>query len=466
MPSPPPPPGAPAAAPVVVVGGGLAGMAAAARLAKAGHPVELYEAAASLGGSWAPSEVDGLLVDAAPAVLGFPAPWRDLFRKSGRPLEAELERRGLALAPATAARYRFADGTELMLPAERGAQHAALTRAYGTAVAVRWQELLDGLDRVWQRVRPLGLEAELRDRGQLDREVRRALRSRQTLAQLAAGLDEPHLEAVVRSVAYRLGSAPELTPAWCAVELSVARKFGRWTVTATDGGPDTGRSSVLVELLAARLALRRVPVHLGRRVTRVHAEAGRVTAVSTADGQRLPASAVVSTVDPWQLVDELAPATSRSGRRARRRWRPAGSPTVTHHRSSPGDRDDADDWAHLTGGEHPFGSDQTTGTAGPGPADVQETVLLDRLGVPTVSYRRPTVDGGALVSTHDHTRAEPRRSAGIAWHGFRSWLDRPPVAGEPSGLFLAGPFSRGGSSAPSVVLSAALAAYACSDHLG
>ena len=43
--------------PVVVIGGGLAGMAAAARLAKAGHPVELHEQRASLGGRWASYEL-------------------------------------------------------------------------------------------------------------------------------------------------------------------------------------------------------------------------------------------------------------------------------------------------------------------------------------------------------------------------------------------------------------------------
>ena len=40
--------------PIAVVGGGVAGMAAAARLAKVGHAVDLYEQAGVLGGSWAP----------------------------------------------------------------------------------------------------------------------------------------------------------------------------------------------------------------------------------------------------------------------------------------------------------------------------------------------------------------------------------------------------------------------------
>ena len=68
-------------------------------------------------------------------MLGFPAPWRDLFRKSGRPLEAELARLGYELAPAGPAVVVFADGTELTWPADRAGQLDTLTTAYGRTVA-------------------------------------------------------------------------------------------------------------------------------------------------------------------------------------------------------------------------------------------------------------------------------------------------------------------------------------------
>src|SRR6185436_4338855 len=122
--------------PVVVIGGGLAGLAAAARLAKAGYPVELYERSDVLGGSWAPYQLeDGVTVDDAPSIIGFPAPWRDLFRKSGRPLEAELDRMGYALAPAEPPTLIFADGAQLSFPSDRGGQYATLADAYGRPVA-------------------------------------------------------------------------------------------------------------------------------------------------------------------------------------------------------------------------------------------------------------------------------------------------------------------------------------------
>ena len=254
--------------PVVVIGGGLAGLAAAARLAKAGHQVELYERSDRLGDTWAPYQLtSGLTVDDAPSIIGFPAPWRDLFRKSGRPLEAELAKMGYALEPAQPATMIFADGAELTLPTDRGGQYAALAAAYGNSVAERWRDLIDRLDNVWQTLRGLGLEAELRSRRQLTRTVRRSLFGpRMTLADLATSIDHDHLGALIRSVAYRMGSLPEQTPAFVAVELSMRRTFGHWQVQPldTNSGLDAGRSSVLVEALAGRLALRKVAVWRGR----------------------------------------------------------------------------------------------------------------------------------------------------------------------------------------------------------
>ena len=424
--------------PVVVVGGGLAGLAAAARLAKAGHPVELYERSDTLGGRWAANDLPGIgPVDAAPGILTFPAPWRDLFRKSGRPLEAELSRSGHALVPASPVRYRFADGTVLTLPTDRGAQHATLRAAFGVGPADRWRDLLDELDQVWQILRPLGLEHPLEGRQQLPRPVRARLRARRSLAWLAARLAEPHLEALVRSLACRHGSRPERTPAWVAVDLSISRTFGHWHLAATEPAShpaDTGRSSVLVEALTARLQQRRVQVHLRTAVRGLDVVDGRVVGIRTAAGSRT-AAAVVVTTDPWHLVEDLLPSgTAPALRRRTQRLRPAAAPTVEHS------------WM-----------DRPAQT-------VTETVELTADGTPVVSWARPVGDG-TVVSRHDYRRTTPTPSAGAAWRGWRSWLDRPPVTPGVPGLYTAGPASPGGDGPSQVVLSGALASYACHQAL-
>jgi phytoene dehydrogenase-like protein len=424
--------------PVIVIGGGLAGLAAAARLAKAGHAVELYEQSDRLGGTWAPYQLQsGVTVDDAPAIIGFPAPWRDLFRKSGRPLEAALARMGYALVPARPPTMIFADGSELTLPTDRGGQHAKMADAYGRSVTDRWQQLLDRLDQVWQSLRGLVLEAELRGRHQLNRTIKRSLfGSRQTVADLAASMNHEQLGALIRSVAYRSGSVPERTPAFAAVELSMMRTFGRWQIQPVDphSGLDIGRSSILVEALAARVALREVDVHLSCTIESITVSNGRVAGVATSDGFR-PAAAVVVTCDPWQAFHELLPAgAARHTRRRLRNLNPAAAPTITHQEAEP-------------------------------PTDfVAETVHLSDAGIPTVNYQRRRADAG-LQTVHDFTTPLPRPSCGVAWNGFTSWLRRPPVTTEVPGLYAASPSSPAGPSASQVVLSAALATYGCHDYL-
>jgi len=305
---------------------------------------------------------------------------------------------------------------------------------------------VDQLDAVWQAVRPLGLESELRDRHQL-KPARATLQPRRSVSRLAARLDEPHLAAIVASTAYRLGSVPDRTPGWCAVELSVARTFGRWQIQSDDPAGPSGRSSVLVETLAGRLALRKVTVHLERAVTEVLTTGGRVSGIRTLDGTRTPAAAVISTLDPWRTA-ELLPqlGTERAERGRRRRRRPALAPTISHRLD-------------------PTPADVSPAVESPALESlVRETVALSDSGVPTITYSRP-VTSGTLHSVHDYRHTTPDPGVGLAWNGFRSWLDRPRVTTDLSGFFTAGPFSPGGSSPSSVVLSGALASYGCHDYL-
>ena len=99
---------------VVVVGGGVAGLAAAARLAAAGHRVTLLEQAPEVGGKLGIHQRAGFTFDTGPSLLTMPEVFRELFAATGDPLDRVLPLR--RLDPLTS--YRWPDGTLLDLPAE------------------------------------------------------------------------------------------------------------------------------------------------------------------------------------------------------------------------------------------------------------------------------------------------------------------------------------------------------------
>lgn len=424
----------------VVVGGSLAGIAAAGRLAKLGYAVTLLEREAALGGRYRGADVavDGRVVraDALPGVLLLPAPWRDLFKKSGRTMEAELTRAGLALVPGPATAHRFADGTEFVLPSDRGDQHDNLSAAFGTPAANRWRDLVDELVDVWQALRPLGMETLNNPTPTFAHSS--ALMPKQSVADLAERIEHPHLATLIRDIAWREGSDPANTPAWRACRLAVERTFGRWIlIDSTTRAPRA--MSELIDVLTARLSTRKVTVRYACEVTDL------TEGVHLASGEHLlhgELGKAVCTINPWRYAD-LVRAPS-----AARRLSPALAPAVTQR---------------LV--ERPAGSEAVTEI-------VEHTEPGLHSAPPNVRWSREIDTGLALESRHDFTRAAPDPSFGLAWRAarrllpgrrrFAQWLAQPTgsgLAGLPSPQpVLAGPWLRGGPHPEQSVLSGAIAA--------
>ncbi|MDF1487917.1 hypothetical protein [Tessaracoccus caeni] len=237
---------------VSVQGATLAGMAAAARLARLGHPVTVHTCGEPLGGRWAPA---GDAESSLPPLIILPAAWRDLFKKTGRALDPELARRGLRFAPAPPVRHLFDDGTSLDLPSERGAQFYALAERYGTSVAERWRDLLDGADDAWTAARRFGVESPASPASPAHR---RSLWLDRTLADLADRVDEPHLARILLDLRFPAGTASTAAPGLLATRLAVERQFGRWQLV--DGDGHARPSSLLLELLIERLSARGVQI--------------------------------------------------------------------------------------------------------------------------------------------------------------------------------------------------------------
>ncbi|MGH1562667.1 phytoene desaturase family protein [Mumia sp. DW29H23] len=266
---------------VVVVGGGFAGISAAVRIAKMRHRVVLLEAGDRLGGQLAPYETDGWSFDHGLSELTLPATVRDLFKKSGRPLDRVLD-----LEPLPVARRHVLDRDLVLdLPAgSRGAQTDAIDAVLGPGKGERWTRWLDAFDDVWEVLRRVALGRPLVGRGDFDREQWRTLRPRLSLDRAARrGLRDPYLRALVLDRHRLDGQQPRSMPAFLGAYDLVERSFGRWRVA--------GGTTALLAALERRLEERRVDVRLG---TRAHDVTGSdaVDGVVTDDGH-LPAEVVV-----------------------------------------------------------------------------------------------------------------------------------------------------------------------------
>ncbi|MGH3350955.1 MAG: phytoene desaturase family protein [Nocardioides sp.] len=289
---------------VVVLGGGYAGLASAARLAKIGHSVTLLEASGELGGALVPVREEGFTWDASATSTLLPAVMRDLFRKSGRPAERELE-----LVPLDVVReHRFADKTSVAVPGgTRGAQVAAFDKL-GAGLGEQWADYVARFGEDWEVLRQHYFEVPW-EPAALPSAVAARLRSRETLhKRLRKTFKDERLRLVAGHPFVAAGQQLRDVPAWAGLTAYLEQRFGSWRV---DGG-----MGVVAEVLADRMATRRVTVRTATRVEDIVVRGGRAVAVrTTADEIDLgPDGAVVVAFDPRSLpalrplVDRTLPA--------------------------------------------------------------------------------------------------------------------------------------------------------------
>ncbi|MER7818512.1 NAD(P)/FAD-dependent oxidoreductase [Streptomyces sp. NPDC096153] len=297
---------------IVVIGAGMGAMAAAARLAVAGHRVTVYERADTYGGAVRRFERDGFAFDTGPGLLHLPAVWRDFFVKTGKePLEKCVEL--VQVDPAS--RHVFPDGTAVTLPnASRAGIVSALDGALGAGAGERWGEFLVRARDAWDRSRRPLLEEPLpADTSSLARDPYPALkggllrRPARTLAEVGRReLRDPRLAALLESHALAYGFDPATAPASAAVLPYMEQTFGSWYVR--------GGIRALAEAVHERCLARKVEFVLGAEVTDVRIEDGRAVGVELADGRMAEADHVVAgapvpalyrdQVLPWGSQDE------------------------------------------------------------------------------------------------------------------------------------------------------------------
>ncbi len=427
---------------VVVIGGGLGGCASAARLAKLGHDVTVVESLPRLGGVVGSLEQDGFRWDTGPAATAVPAVLRDLFRKSGRPLDKETD-----LVPVEPMReHRFPDGSRLRLPSgSRADQLAAVDEGLGLGLGRQWVDYVHTFAEPWDRLRRDFFERPYSP-AVASPETRGLLRSRTMMHKaVTRRFKDPRLRMMALHHVVAGGHDPRNVPAWMGLVDYLEQNFGTWTIP--------GGFGVLADLLTKRLAERRVTVLTGTRARDIGMGPEGPAAVLT-DAGPVVADRVVVAADPRQL-----PALARHVRRTR----PVPPPTVTHLGLSAGvpvlPREVV---VHgegvitvLTGGPAPDGKAAWT-LLGGGRTSEDLVQALARTGIDVRDAVETRIDRSPRELV-EHYSGSP---AGVLWQGRATVGDRLSTATPLPHVYAAGAHTGGGGWVPFVGLTAALVAEA------
>ncbi|MCW2748470.1 MAG: UDP-galactopyranose mutase [Nocardioidaceae bacterium] len=272
---------------VVVVGGGFAGLSAAARLAKLRHDVTVVEESAALGGRMRGVEFDGHRFDLTSPLVTLPGVFRDLFRKSGRPMD-----RILGFEKVHGRRHLFTDASVLDLPlGNRGDQVRALEEwAPETA---GWSTWVDKSADTWDALRTVSLDHVFTGREAFTSSQWKTLRVRRSVAKelSRARLDERMGRVITDPLALD-GHDPKRVPAFVASSHYVERNFGLW---AFDGGMPG-----LISAMEQRLDERSVTIVLDCKAHDVVLRDGDVAGV-VVGADVIPADIVVWCAPTWPV---------------------------------------------------------------------------------------------------------------------------------------------------------------------
>ena len=297
---------------VVVIGAGMGGMMSAARLAKAGHEVSLYEASDRTGGKLHTEWIGKVAFDTGPSLLTLPAVYKDFFQRTGKHLGLLCE-----IKPVDPSfEYRFADGTQVKFAnLSRYETLNNLRTTYGDDVAQQWDRLMRRAEKMWDVSREPFIENELRSpfsllkRFSLLRDLRiiapwKSLREFATQA-----LPDPHLRYILDRYATYSGSDPRKAPAVLASIAFVEECFGAWHIK---GGLGT-----LATLVHQRAESVGVTFHLNSPVAKINVVKARATGITLNNGEFVPADAVIANADAWLIYNTLITEKIRKIKRVR-----------------------------------------------------------------------------------------------------------------------------------------------------
>lgn len=479
---------------IIIIGAGLGGLAAAIRLAAAGHAVTVIEAASAPGGKMRTLPSAAGPVDAGPTVLTLRTVFEDLFASAGADLADHV-----TLTPQhVLARHWWPDGSTLDLHADPEASADAIG-AFAGARAVRdfrrFNRLTAALYAAFEvpmmaapRARVAALARAALNRPRL----LPALLPEMTLARLLRSqFGDARLRQLFGRYATYVGGCPDLSPAVLAL-IWQAEARGVWAVA--------GGMHRLAVAMADLATARGAQIRYGCAAQRIIRQGGRVSGVALGGGAVLPATHVIFNGDPAALATGLlgpAPVAAIRPQAAQPRslsaevWGFAARASgldLAHHNVF-FTADPRDEFAPLARGQRPAAAtlylcaeDRATGQTPAAPLERFEIIRnapatsgaapqefsqchhstfppLARFGL-TFS---PEPGPGALTTPAEFHRLFPGSQGalyGRSPHGLMAGFHRPLARTGLPGLYLAGGGAHPGAGVPMATLSGQHAAEA------
>ena len=299
---------------IVIIGAGIGGMSAAARLAKAGHEVTIYENSDRSGGKCRTEWFGDYAFDTGPSLLTLPAVYRDLFLKTGKRIEHVLN-----IKPVDPAfNYHFSDGSSVLFPnLSNPNTYNEIEKSYGLAAGNQWKELINRAERMWEVSREPFIESELNSifsllkRKNLLRDIKE-IAPFTSLRKLSEKLKlDPHLQMIVDRYATYTGSDPRSAPAVLLTIAFVESTFGAWHI---EGG--VGQLSTALEQRCSDLG---VKFKFNTLVSQILVNNNHATGIKTRDGKEFKADLVVANSDAEYIYNKLLANNVNAARSERRK---------------------------------------------------------------------------------------------------------------------------------------------------
>ncbi|CAB4644839.1 unannotated protein [freshwater metagenome] len=298
---------------IVVIGAGMGGMTSAARLARGGHEVAIYEASDQVGGKCRTEWIGRVAFDTGPSLLTLPAVYKDFFQRTGKPM-------GMVCPIETvnpAFDYRFADGSRVQFAnLSRKETLDSITKSFGEQASGQWDQIMRRAEAMWDVSRGPFVESELNSPLTL---LKRLTFFRDLLIiapwkSLRTHADEILMDQRLRFIMDRYatysGSDPRKAPAVLSTIAFVEESFGAWHVK---GG--LGNLALEVHQRAKDVG---VSFHLNSPVAQIISVKGKATGIVLASGERVDADVIIANADASLVYNKLISGNNRVLKRVRR----------------------------------------------------------------------------------------------------------------------------------------------------